>query len=105
MYAWRGGGIERDTRKLAEMGLRTEYIALGMGSTFRDRVQTEALEILTPVPSQVSKTKRNQINEVTLTLGHGFRDKNNVDERSQTCVIETMWQRIGNSLPLRNKAD
>lgn len=31
MYAWRGGGIERDTRKLAEMGVRTEYIALGMG--------------------------------------------------------------------------
>lgn len=85
-----GGGIERDTRRLAEMRLRTEYIALEMGSTFRDSVQTAALEILTPVPSQVSKTKRNQVNAVRLTLGHDFRDKNNDYEGTQKTVIGTM---------------
>lgn len=87
------------------MGLRTEYRALGMGSIFRGRVQTEASEILAPVPSQVSKTKRNQINEVRLRLSHGFRDKNNDDGGSQKAVTETRWGKIRTCLPLRNRAD
>lgn len=100
-----GGVVERDTRKLAETGLRTEYIALGTGSIFRGSVQTEASEILTPVPSQVLKTKRNWINGVRLRLCHGFRDKNNDDGGSQKAVIETRWEKIGTCLFLRNRAD